>query len=96
MVSNPVVRSISWIEDGWFLITGEDLAGAEVLAGENNQPTQLAGISVRVSDQFTELRSVSLTEIVARWPPGLNQAEAAISVISGALAFEQTLSLIVQ
>jgi len=96
VVSNPVVRSISWIEDGWFLITGEDLAGAEVLAGEDNQPTQLAGISVRVSDQFTELRRVSLTEIVARWPPSLNQAEASISVISGTGVSSEPLSLIVQ
>ncbi len=95
VVSNPAVRSVSWLEDGWFLITGEDLAGEETAAAEDERPTQLAGISVRVSDQFAELYKVSPTEIIARWPAGLEQAEAAVSVIAGTGVTSEPLSLIV-
>ena len=96
VVSNPSVRSVSWLEDGWFLITGEDLAGEETAAGEGDQPTQLVGISVRVSDRFAELYKVSPTEIIARWPAGLEQAEAAVSVVAGTGVTSEPLSLIVQ
>lgn len=96
VVNNPVARSVSWLEEGWFLVTGEDLAGREVERGEEERPTQLAGVSVRVGDRFAELRKVSATEIVARWPEGLEGAEAAVSVVAGAGVTSEPLSLIRQ
>ncbi|MEP7366932.1 MAG: matrixin family metalloprotease, partial [Acidobacteriota bacterium] len=96
VVTNPVVRSISWLTDGWFLITGEDLAPVEAGADGDQVPTQLAGISVRVSDWLAEVNSVSPTQIIARWPTGLVQDEAAISVVAGTGVSSEPVSLIVQ
>ena len=96
VVTNPAARNVSWLEDGWFLITGDDLAGSETEAADDEPSTQLAGISVRVADQFAELRSVSPTEIVARWPAGLDQAEAAVSVVSGTGVSSEPIRLIRQ
>ena len=96
VVSNPAVRSVSWLGNGWLLITGDDLAGTEVTRDDDQQPTQLAGVSVRVSDQFAELYRVSSTEIIARWPEGLDQTEAAISVVAGTGVSSEPVSLIVQ
>lgn len=94
VVNNPRARSVEWLGDGWFRLMGEDLAEREVVRGDENQPTQLDGISVRVGGRFAELYKVAPEEIVARWPDELRASEAAVSVVAGGSVASEPLSLI--